>query len=107
MWDATMTVAGSTPVQVLAAVACLVLAVWMSVDVWRNRAHRTSDKVLWQLVVGGISVGPVLVVSNSLFVMVPIGALYYLFCAPFGPVRRHRARSPGTSASPPAGSIPS
>lgn len=107
MWDATMTLASATPMRVLVAVACLVLAVWMSVDVWRNRAYRTSDKVLWQLVVGGISVGPVLRISDGWFVMVPLGAVYYLFYVQSGPVRRRRSHPPGASPSPPAGSSPS
>lgn len=72
MWDAT-TFASASPLRVLVAVACVSLAVWMSVDVWRNRAYRPSDKVLWQLVVGGISVGPVLRISDGWFVMVPLG----------------------------------
>lgn len=105
MGGTTMSMVAASPLRVLLATACVALMVWMSVDVWRNRAYRTSDKVRWQLVIGGISVGPVLRISDSFFVMVPLGAVYYLFYAECGPVRRRRSTSQDGSQTPTAGSI--
>lgn len=70
---------------VAVGVALLVLA---SVDLWRSHVYSTADKVGWQLVIGGLSLGPLVSLGDGWFLGFPLGALAYLLLAKHGPVRR-------------------
>jgi hypothetical protein len=78
-----------------------VLLVWTSVHLWRNLAYTTSNKVGWQLVVGGLVVGPLVSFGNGWFLGFPLGALAYVLLAEHGPVRGRRAAPDGDAPARP------
>lgn len=72
----------------LLAVLGVALLVWTSVDVWRSDAYSTASKVGWQLVIGGLVVGPLFALGEGWIIGFPVGAVIYLLGARHGPVRR-------------------
>jgi hypothetical protein len=84
----TLVVAAVSPVQVALVAVGVALLVFASVDLWRNHGYSTADKVGWQLVVGGLSLGPLVSLGDGWFLSFPLGALAYLLLAKHGPVRR-------------------
>jgi len=88
-----------TPVGLAVAVAAIALLVWTSVDLWRNTGYAQARKIGWQLVIGGLSVGPLVRLEGGWMIAFPAGTLLYLLLATRGPLRR-RSRP----AAPAAGS---
>jgi hypothetical protein len=91
-----------SPVQVTLVAVGVALLVFASVDLWRNHAYSTADKVGWQLVVGGLSVGPLVSLGDGWFLGFPLGASAYLFLAKHGPVRRWSATGATSDADGPS-----
>jgi hypothetical protein len=84
----TVVLAAASPVQVALVAVGVALLVFTSVDLWRNHAYSTSDRVGWQLVIGGLSLGPLVGLDDGWFLGFPLGASAYLLLAKHGPVRR-------------------
>jgi hypothetical protein len=84
----TSVLAAVSPVQLALVAVAVGLLLWTSVDLWRNHAYSTADKVGWQLVIGGLSLGPLVSLGDGWILGFPLGALAYLLLAKHGPVRR-------------------
>lgn len=94
--------AATSPLGVMLAVVGLLLLIWTTVDLWRNDAYTTSNKIGWQLVIGGLVVGPLVSFGDGWFIGFPLGALAYVLLAEHGPVRRRRARHRAADVDRPA-----
>jgi hypothetical protein len=92
----------SSPAKLVPAVAGVALFVWTSVDLWRNRAYSTSNRIGWQLVIGGLSVGPLVNLGDGWFLGFPVGAFAYILLAGHGPLRRRLAPQPAQDVTRPA-----
>lgn len=84
----TLVLAAVSPVRVALVVVGVALLAWASVDLWRNHAYSTADKIGWQLVIGGLSLGPLVSSGDGWALSFPLGTLAYLVVASNGPVRR-------------------
>lgn len=82
-----------TPLGLTLTAAGVGLLAWASADLWRNRAYSTSNKIGWQLVMGGLTVGLVSL-GDGWFIGFPLGTLAYVLLAAHGPVRRASAPTP-------------
>lgn len=88
-------------VGVMVAIGGVALLVWTTVDLWRNTDYPNPQKIGWQLVIAGLSVGPAVRLGDGWSLVFPLGTLVYLFLAARGPLRRR-----GRSAADPAGADP-
>lgn len=98
----TSVLAAVWPVRVALAVVGVALLAWASVDLWRNHAYSTAERIGWQLVIGGLSLGSLVSLGDDWSLGFPLGALAYLVVASNGPVRRRSVTAPTDGADRPS-----
>jgi len=72
------------------AVAGVALLAWTTIDLWRNTGYAPPRRIGWQLVLVGLTVGPVVRLDDGWMIAFPFGTLLYVVLAADGPVRRRR-----------------